>query len=193
MAPFMPFLAEAIFSNLKMDGDLVSVHLNTWPKAEKTEDEILVQMKQVRELIELGLNQREQAKIKVRQPLSEFTVQGKGLPKEMAEIIQDELNVKKVSVGKENRIDTNITPELKLEGIAREIVRAVQVLRKENGLEITDRINLSWDSGDEEVVQAMERFGEYIKTEVLADSLERGSGEKHTVNEFVVELRVEKK
>lgn len=192
MAPFMPFLSEAIYANLHAKGEPVSVHLTDWPKADKVDEKILEQMKQARELIELGLNQREQAGIKVRQPLSRFTILNKELPEELKEIVADELNVKQVTEGKANQLETELTPELKLEGNAREIVRAVQVLRKEGGLEITDRITLQWKSEASEIQQTFEQFGDYIKTEVLADKLEMGAGAEHKINGFVVELKVSK-
>ena len=192
LAPFMPFLSEAIYGNLKTDKASISVHLTDWPKADKIDEKILEQMKTVRELIEIGLNQREQAGVKVRQPLSKFVVQAKGLSTEVLEILEDELNVKAVVSGQSNELDTKITPELALEGHAREIVRAVQVLRKEGGLEITDRIMLAWQSDAPEIKQAFEQFGDYIKNEVLADKVGMGAGAEHKINGFVVELGVAK-
>lgn len=192
LAPFMPFLGEAIYLNLKTEEEPASVHLTDWPKKEKIDEKILEQMKQTRELIETGLNMREQAGIKVRQPLAKFSIQAKGLPKELVEIILEELNVKQVEEGKENQLDTELTPELKLEGHAREIVRAIQVLRKGGGLEITDRVKLTWSSDESEIKETFSKFGEYVKTEVLADELAEGEGQEHKINGFVVKLKVEK-
>lgn len=191
LAPFMPFLSEAIYGNLRVSEWPASVHLTDWPKASTVDLGKIAEMSMVRELIEIGLNQREQAGIKVRQPLTKFSVKTK-LDSEYLEILKDELNVKEIVVGDENQLDTTITPELALEGNAREIVRAIQILRKNGGMEITDRIKLSWSSTDEEIKQTFERFGDYIKNEVLADDMKEGSGEAHKINGFMVELRVEK-
>jgi isoleucyl-tRNA synthetase len=193
LAPFMPFLSESLYLNLKTDTEPMSVHLTDWPKAGKIDDKVLVEMKTARDLIEIGLNQREQAGIKVRQPLAQFTIQANEMSPETVEILEDELNVKEIKLGgKDNQLDVVITPELALEGNAREIVRAIQILRKNGGLEITDRIKLTWQSDAPEIKQTFEQFGDYIKTEVLAETLSEGKGEEHKINGFVVELKVAK-
>lgn len=66
--------------------------------------------------------------------------------------------------------DTTVTEELLQEGIARDIVRAVQNLRKESGFEVSDRIVLSYDS-DETVQQVFAKFGTVIAKETLANSI----------------------
>ncbi|RNA64506.1 isoleucine--tRNA ligase [Prosthecochloris sp. ZM_2] len=68
-------------------------------------------------------------------------------------------------------LDTEITPELEMLGLARELVSRIQSLRKESGLEITDRISLSV-GGSESVIAAVEENREYIASETLAKSLE---------------------
>jgi len=198
LAPLMPFLSEAVYDNLKIASEPMSVHLADWPKAEKADEKILEQMGHVRELIEAGLNQREQAGIKVRQPLSKFTIGTKDLPAGLLEIIQDELNVKQVKEEAENKLDTTLTPELKLEGHAREIVRAVQVLRKSlYGFDIQDHIRILWESDDLEIKQAFAEFAEYIKAETLADdlvsvSVPAGDERQVRINDRMVYIRLEK-
>ena len=68
-------------------------------------------------------------------------------------------------------LDITLTPELKAEGMARELVNRIQNLRKAMGLEITDRINVIL-SRTPETEQALTSFRNYIATQVLADSLE---------------------
>ena len=77
-------------------------------------------------------------------------------------------------------LDTAITPELRLEGWAREIVRGVQDLRKKAGYQVEDRIKVSWevtapgsgsDDGLPSAFEVFETYGEYISGETLADEL----------------------
>ena len=76
-------------------------------------------------------------------------------------------------------LDTHITPELKAEGIEREIISKIQSMRKDAGFEVTDRINVYYQSSDCEIVNAFEN-GEEIKSVVLADSLTNGTAEGFT-------------
>lgn len=68
-------------------------------------------------------------------------------------------------------LDVEITPELKLEGIAREVVSKLQALRKESNLEVTDKINIELQS-HEYINNAINAYKTYICTEILADKLE---------------------
>ncbi len=71
-------------------------------------------------------------------------------------------------------LDVTITPELRAEGIARDIVNRIQNIRKSRGFDITDRINIVV-APCPEVEEALERHAEYICTQVLADSLTHGN------------------
>jgi isoleucyl-tRNA synthetase len=76
-------------------------------------------------------------------------------------------------------VSTEITPELADEGLARELVRRIQEMRKSAGFEIADRIRLGYE-GDADVDRVMREHGEYISQEVLAASIEpavNGSGQ----------------
>ena len=68
-------------------------------------------------------------------------------------------------------LSTKLTPELVREGVARDFVRQIQQMRKDAGLEIEDRIAIRY-SGDSDVAAAIEAFGDYIRAETLADSLQ---------------------
>ena len=70
-------------------------------------------------------------------------------------------------------IDARLTPALEREGLAREIVRRLQDLRREAGLELSDRIRVTYQ-GDEAVTAALEAHGESVREETLADTLELG-------------------
>ena len=67
-------------------------------------------------------------------------------------------------------LEVELTEELKQEGMAREIINRVQNIRKDSGLEITDRIHITIAPNDE-VQKAVEGYGDYIKTQVLADDI----------------------
>ncbi len=169
LAPFMPFLAEDLY--LKMNGGLESVHLDTWPQGDDIDLDVLTDMEKVRMIVTLGLEARASKKIKVRQPLSTFTM-GREFAQEFITIIKDELNVKEVVVDQklvteqEEKVILNdtITPELKLEGQAREFMRAVQDLRKKSGLNPTDVVilNISTDKVGKDLIEKFKQ--EIMKT-----------------------------
>ncbi len=71
-------------------------------------------------------------------------------------------------------VTTDVTPELADEGLARELVRRVQEMRKNAGFEIADRIRLSFD-GDADVERVMESWGEYIRQETLSEAIAAGA------------------
>jgi isoleucyl-tRNA synthetase len=106
MAPFLPFVTEAIYGNLvngKLDGEPSSVHLASYPSAlnDAIDEPLELKMKLVRQAVAMGRALRSRFTIKTRQPLSEFTVvladsKKIDLIKDMEELVKDELNVKKV-------------------------------------------------------------------------------------------------
>ena len=71
-------------------------------------------------------------------------------------------------------LDTVVTPELALEGTAREIVKLVQAARRDAGLDVSDRIRLLWSSPSAAIAAALERYGDWIAAEVLAVRIEPG-------------------
>lgn len=86
-------------------------------------------------------------------------VSGKALPDNTAIII----------------LDTDVTPELEREGIARDFVRVVQEFRKESGLDVSDRINLSFTAEDNNVITALNENKAYVMEQVLALQMEEDS------------------
>ncbi|MEZ4210553.1 MAG: DUF5915 domain-containing protein, partial [Patescibacteria group bacterium] len=148
------------------------------------------------DLVELGLNLREQAGIKVRQPLASFIVKQTEMDAGLLEILKEELNVKEVILGgAEETLNTDISEELRIEGVMRELVRSIQITRKNSGLEVADRIKLEWESDAEDVEKAFFTFKDYIANETLAVEVVKTTGieEKETqLNGNVVKLRVTK-
>ena len=82
-------------------------------------------------------------------------------------------------------LDARVTPELRREGIARELVSRVQRLRKESGFSVSDRIRV-WVSGTAEVETVLTEFGDYISSEVLA--VELGAGEPDATTSDAVQV-----
>ncbi len=70
-------------------------------------------------------------------------------------------------------LDTTIDDELRIEGLAREIVNRLQTARREAGLDVVDRIVIRWDSQDSDVIEAFDAHGSFIAGEVLASSIVR--------------------
>ena len=275
VSPITPFITDDIYT--KLTGE-ESIHLSDFPEfdASKVNEKIENRMDLVKDLISLGRNAREEAKIKVRQPINEVILDGKNeeLISDLTPLIKEELNVKNVTFvsdltkymslslkpnfrvcgrmfGKnineyskalENLdetnisklqkgeditikfmdedltinqdmieirvsskegydaaflndnfivIDTTLTDELINEGIARELVSKVQNIRKDSGLDISDRITLFYNGDIDSVISSYE---EYIKDEVLAldivksDSLEN----EYDLNGKLVKIKVEK-
>jgi isoleucyl-tRNA synthetase len=180
LAPFMPFIAETIYQNLTggTPGQPESVHLTDWPTvpAEWVDDELRRQMDSVRRLVAVGLAARNAAGIKVRQPLREVTIAEPPLSPDLESILLEELNIKRARYageGGELSLDTEITEEMKLEGLARDLVRKIQELRKQSGFAVEDRIRLFYD-GDGLLAEALERWRDYIAAETLAVGVARG-------------------
>ena len=185
LAPFTPFLAEELYHNLT--GDNESVHLKDWLPAGEIDNSMLRDMNALRTAVNDGLSKRASEGIKVRQPLASvklINTISQDTPAEVAQflidIAKDELNVKSVEIVTDSEsesaqpsvvYDLTITPELKREGLMREIVRHVQSARKQAGLQIDDRIVLSISSDDSEISQAVDAFADVIKAETLAVEL----------------------
>lgn len=191
LAPFTPFLAEELYHNLT--GDNESIHLKDWLPAGEIDNSMLRDMNALRTAVNDGLSKRASEGIKVRQPLASvklINTISQDTPTEVAQflidIAKDELNVKSVEIVTDSEsesaqpsvvYDLTITPELKREGLMREIVRHVQSARKQAGLQIDDRIVLSISSDDSEISQAIDAFADVIKSETLAVELNSAADE----------------
>ena len=124
-----------------------------WPEARATANfimrllgqgsgdaQLIVAMEAARRIVTQALEAREKAGIRVRQPLASLSVpSGTTLPQEYLSIIADEVNVKRVEAGKDIALDTNITEELRDEGILRDTIRLVQDARKAAKLKAGER------------------------------------------------------
>lgn len=189
MAPMMPFLSEKIFEilNLRDLTGVPSVHMDRYPLTQELSEQetlLLDQMAATRQVVSDALAIRVAKGLKVRQPLNRLFIESE--TELINELIVDEVNVKSVNKGKpENEelshfvnqgivwLESTISEELKLEGVAREMIRAIQDLRKEYNLAITDRVDVTYqDTADN--IKAVEKFSDEIKQKVLANSLKPG-------------------
>jgi isoleucyl-tRNA synthetase len=255
IAPVMPYLADDLWSNLVVEGcpgAPDSVHLAGYPTFDESlsDDALLDEMAAVRAVVELGRAARDNANLKVRQPLRAVIVatEDETRRRQLAmhiDLIRDELNVKDVELatsaeefaqtevipnfrllGQKYRkdvgriqqllksgaferangevkvgdwvltgdefevrtraragfavvdgggfavaLDTELTPELELEGRARDLIREIQDMRKQAGLEMIDRIRILYP---DEHAATFDVHGERIKAETLAVSAEHG-------------------
>ncbi len=198
MAPFTPFLAEAMYRNLVVSVSAEappSVHLADFPLADKSriDGQLMVGTRLAMKVSSLGRAVRSQAGIKVRQPLHKLLVkagsgsQRRGLEPLVPQILE-EVNVKELEIVGETpevawpsidegevtvMLDTEITPELAAEGMAREIVHRLQTMRRSAGFDIADHI-VTYYQGDNYVGQVMTDFADYVKQETLSQQLVSG-------------------
>ncbi len=119
IAPVVPFISEEIYTALT---NKESVHLAKFPKCDDKliDEKIEEKMDLVRDLISLGRNVREEAKIKVRQPISEAILDGKNknIIGDLTELIKEELNVKEIKFADDLSIYMNyeVKPNFKVCG-----------------------------------------------------------------------------
>ena len=201
MAPFAPFTAEDIWLKLKTKNDKESVHLEVWPKKKFTIslfsklNQILENMKLVRKIVTLGLEARQKAGIKVRQPLAKLEVKDSKLNNKYLKLIKEELNVKEIIIAKninENiLLDIQITPELKQEGDYRELVRFLQDMRKKMSLTPSDVVSLVFETNNEGK-KLIEKFETDMKKTVLVSKIEfkNNDGEEVKIDDLVFKVKI---
>ena len=197
LAPICPFLAESIWQSLKNEKVVKeeSIHLSDWPKADKKRinKELEKDFEIVMKLIELGLYERDKAKIGLRWPLASAAVNPE-INKDLQEILARQLNVKKIIAknGKEISVslDINMTPELEAEGYSREIARKVQAERKNAGLQKGDLVILYIDC-DKELQGMLEKNKKFLMDRTNAKELHFG-GDKISDEQIVFTVREKK-
>ena len=153
VAPISPFITEEIYQNLT---DEESVHLASFPIPDEKliDEELENKMELVRNLISLGRNAREEAKIKVRQPISEVIIDGKNkkVLADVIDLIKEELNVKEI-VFAENLneyMNFSIKPNFKNAGSILgskmpEFVKYLNSLKEEEIDNIRNNMNLEFE------------------------------------------------
>lgn len=189
IAPFLPFISEAIYKSLQSarhKASNVSVHLENWPAVNKKliDKNLLDSMADIRKIASLALEARAKAGIKVRQPLQQLRIKNLGLgikDDELLGVLKDEVNVKEIifdpKTKDELELDIKITPELKTEGQLRELVRIIQDLRKSAGYTPKHKINL-WLEAPREIEFAVNKYFKEFKEKIGAENAEFKRTEK---------------
>ena len=259
-APFVPYISEDIYLQLKLDADPMSVHLCDFPSYNKTQRDTLLEneMSLAQSVVTLGHSLRKEHSMKVRQPLAKVSIicskpHTLALLKHQKTLICEELNVKDILFEKQEDdfvdlvvkpnfpvlgkkvgplmrqvkdaiskldfeqkskllnkedldliiddktisltqedisiervikkgvaaavsgdiivvLDTNLTEELQMEGLARELVNKINTMRKDQNFDVTDRINITLQT-TKRLKICYEQFKDYINNEVLAESV----------------------
>ena len=196
LAPFTPFITDEIYRNLVCSIDVdapQSVHLADFPLADHTvlDEDLIKATAAAMAVCSLGRAARAKAGIKVRQPLSRVLIKSKSASaregiQNLADQIVDELNVKQIVILEDVdnspnlismeegdfwvAVDTHITTELESEGVAREIVRRLQVMRRSAGLDISDHIIVNYQC-NQRIKDVMCEYKDYISDETLASDI----------------------
>jgi isoleucyl-tRNA synthetase len=114
VAPVMPFLADHLWRHLVAPDE--SVHLAPWPEPGEIDDTLLAEVTDVRRVVELGRRARDEARLKLRQPLRRLVTEGAPLAAAHADEIADELRVKEVVFGQVEASELRVKPNLPLLG-----------------------------------------------------------------------------
>ena len=178
VAPFIPFFSEQIYQSLKNEKDSESVHLCDYPKIEKELiDKIMEEnMEKVRVIASLALAERARLGIKVRQPLNELRIKNYELmgKEELLGLIKNEVNVKRIvfddKLENEVDIDSEITSELREEGIIRDFFRQIQIIRQKSELFPSDKIIICLE-GKNSIMKLLKKNGEQIKERLRIEKI----------------------
>jgi len=199
-APAIPFMSETIYRDLVKsvdgsDNELESVHLCMYPEFDDNtakDMELLEAMSNTRNVVSLALAVRTAENLKVRQPLATLYVEALDPEFEVSlfeDLIKDEVNVKEIKYSLDMEagelksaqntkykvyLNTHVTEELELEGLAREMVRSIQDLRKKEGVKVGDLVDIEYPA-NEESKKLLAIYGEYIKKRAGVKNLSTGS------------------
>ncbi|MDP3764445.1 MAG: class I tRNA ligase family protein [bacterium] len=199
MGPFAPFISEWLYQELRgltqgsarisadknrrLSAFGESVHLEKWPNTKTVKaSDITKVMDRAREIVALGLAERAQAGLRVRQPLNALYVSPAdyNLIGDVLYIVAEELNVKKVlsdrKIEKNNvNLDTELTAELKEEGMVREMIRNINEMRKEAKLTPEDKIILHYElNQNANFKELLTRWEQVIKAETRSTQINFG-------------------
>jgi len=180
LAPFCPFFSEMVWQTVRNTNDTLSVHLTDWPVLEKKyrDKDLLVTMDRIKDFATQALRLRQEKGMKVRQPLSSLRIKAteeklKG-KRVLMNLLKEEINVKKVifspQLEKQVEIDFTLTPVLIREGIRREFVHKVQMLRQKEGLIPSDRIEL-FVKGEAQLLKVLQKQPAELREDLRAEKI----------------------
>ena len=150
-------------------------------------------MEEIKNIVTLGLAQRKDKQIKVRQPLrSVYLGLSNEFPKDLEVLIKEELNVKEMVYDKSQKelvaLNTELDQALTYEGYMRELMRQIQDMRKEAKYKVDDEVFGQWHSEDPDLSVAINKWSDDIKKDVMLRSFENSV---HNSNVFDVEKEFE--
>lgn len=148
-------------------------------------------MKSTREIVSALLKERQLANIPVRQPLASAI--GPSVSEPYVEIIKGEVNIEDYAEANSFGLNLNITPELKQEGNYRELVRALQDMRKTQGLTPNDIISLVFET-NEIGKNLIQKFETDMKKTALVSTIEfkNNDGKEIKIGELVFKAKIKK-
>jgi isoleucyl-tRNA synthetase len=201
IAPVAPLLADYLYQeNLKKFVGEESIHLLDWPESGPVNENLEGEMKMAQYVVEAALSARQEADVKLRHPLDEVVVIAKKGEEcllecdlELQDLISKMVNVKKIrfvdkfeggdnyaegkSLGTRVWLNTKQSEETKQEAAVRDLMRKVQVARKEKKLKVSDKIKLYVD-GDDQALAAVRKFEKDLMRKTGANVVEFGKGDK---------------
>ena len=179
IAPFMPFIADEVYTNLTNDQ---SVHLVDWPTFDEKQinNDLEKEMEEARKIAEAAHSFRKQEGIKVRIPIKSASYSGTKLSEDVTDVLKAEINVQNLKFDQTKKdglffADSSLDNQDTEAGEAREIIRQIQAERKSINAQIDQYVKvtlLSWPR----------KYEELIKKQALIKTLEKG--------EFSVEKNV---
>ncbi len=212
MAVFTPFISEQLWQKITRNNfqDMnKSVHLEKWPVAGDVDINILNKMELVRKIVEMGLFERDKNKISLAQPLNKLKIKLKSkemlIDNEYIELIKNEINIKQVEICFDSSIkdievelDTELTVELRQEGIKRKIIRLINAGRKQIKMTIQDRAVVYFETDDQEIKNAIEKYKKDILKNTISDDIIEGINDsvdfkkQSQINEKKISLAINK-
>jgi isoleucyl-tRNA synthetase len=181
-APLTPFFSELTYQELLNTEK--SIHLTEWPVGDKKlrDEKLEADMAVAQQVAEAAHGQRKELGLKVRQPLAKVVVTSPHpqIQKEVGDVLLNEINVKALDWEKKElfavNLDTTITPELKVEGEARELMRSIQQLRKEAGVNVHDLVVVeapTWPAEWEDRIKQKAKVSQLVKGATLQVRLDK--------------------
>ncbi len=200
MAPVMPFISEEIYQSMnKINREKESVHLENLPELDMIDENIEDEMAVVKEIFDAVVSLRQENKLKLRWPLKKMVISTHLNINDMKDVIKRICNVDDVSIVKDFiskdmkkksfsagmvYVDTNIDME---SAYAKELIRRIQMMRKEMGLNVSDRVRVTLSD------QKLKTMEDKFKNEIGASEILYGDndGKEIKIMDGIVKIKIE--